>query len=99
MRYDLTGVMICKDRLERLIEFLFKISDRVEVVHCQYNEMTKQEYEAARIEGKIQRRKLGHLNGLSDEKFEDLGFIQRKVTCKTPLYQWRSRRGLHFDCQ
>ncbi|MGB8456027.1 MAG: hypothetical protein WCD89_27405 [Anaerocolumna sp.] len=63
MRLDLSGVIISGQRLEKMVDFLFKISDRVELISSDYKEMTKQEYETAEKD---------YINGLTDEEIDEI---------------------------
>ncbi len=50
MVIDLCGIIVKGKRLDRMVDFLFTISDRVELVSTATSDMTKEEYVAARYE-------------------------------------------------
>lgn len=71
MTIDLSGIIISGQRLEKLIHFLFEISDSVELVSYAYHEMTKAEYEAAKAEAKRLQKVLARANGLTDAEIDE----------------------------
>lgn len=50
MQIDLSGIIVNGKRLERLVDFLFTISDRVDLVSTSTSDMTKEEYVSARCD-------------------------------------------------
>jgi hypothetical protein len=72
MYLKLSGVIISGQRLEKMVNFLFQISDKVELVSRDYKDMTKLEYEAAESNGDLLRREMYYANGLTDEEIDEI---------------------------
>lgn len=72
MHIDLSGEIICGQRLKKIVDFLFEISDRVDLVSSDYHEMTKEEYERAQIEREYIQRELHCANGFTEAELDDL---------------------------
>jgi hypothetical protein len=72
MAIDLSYIIISGKRLDKLVDFLFEISDRIDLVCTDYKEMTRQEYETALKESVLQRYDLDRSNGLSEVEIAEI---------------------------
>lgn len=75
MVIDLCGIIVKGKRLDRMVDFLFTISDRVELVSTATSDMTKEEYVAARYELRKSLKETGEEDVLGtdiDEMFLNL---------------------------
>lgn len=72
MVIDLSGINISGERLDKMINFLFKISDRIDLVSSNYNEMTLLEYDSALHQGELLRREQHLARGLTEEEIAEI---------------------------
>ncbi len=72
MVIDLSGINISGERLDKMINFLFRISDRIDLVSSNYNEMTLLEYDSALHQGELLRREQDLASGLTEEEIAEI---------------------------